>query len=198
MRTIRGSSAFAVLAATAFSLASLAAGDPDTCDPDPQSFGEPNSCAVASPLTWPVAQGNFTSPSDPGWVFFGPYGCGIGPDGTIGCDRVPARWPDGTPVQAGVPGPPGFYSCGGRRCPLPPPGANQIVAGPQQPAEYVESPTPTFTRDVASLPEGYRLVNGDAWCATGYQGSVFCASGDNGFVIDAVGATLEKLSEKPS
>ncbi len=197
-RALNTVSALVVLAATAFGATPNAAADPDTCDPDQGSFGEENSCAAKPPQTWPVAQGDFTSPGDPGWVFFGPYGCGIGPDGTIGCDRVPARWPDGTPVQAGVPGPPGSYSCGGSRCPLPPPGANQIVAGPQQPAQYVESATRTFTRDVDNLPEGFRLVNGEAWCATGYQGSVFCASGENGFVINTVGATLEKLPEKPS
>lgn len=183
----------AAIAGLALGLAPSAAADPgtDPCDPSPRAE---NSCAGQPPQSWPIAQGNFTSPEDPGWVFFGPYGCGIGPDGTIGCDRVPARWPDGTPVQAGLPGPPGSYSCGGKRCPLPPPGANQVVAGPQQPAEYVESLTPTFTRDVDNLPEGYRLANGDAWCATGYQGSVTCTSGENGFSINTVGATLEKPS----
>lgn len=188
------SAAIRVLAVTglvgvgALGSASFATAEPDTCDPQ---VGAANSCAVRPPQEWPIAQGDFTSPGDPGWVFFGPYGCGIGPDGTIGCDRVPARWPDGTPVQAGQPGPPGSYSCGGSRCPLPPPGANQIVAGPQQPAEYAESATPTFTRDVDDLPEGYRLANGDAWCATGYQGSVSCTSGENGFVINTQGAILD-------
>jgi hypothetical protein len=174
--------------ATALGAVSPAAAEPDTCDPQ---VGVANSCAGQPPQTWPIAQGDFTSPGDPGWVFFGPYGCGIGPDGTIGCDRVPARWPDGTPVEAGQPGPPGSYSCEGSRCPLPPPGANQIVAGAQQPAEYVQSAIPTFTRDVDDLPEGYRLANGDAWCAVGYQGSVSCTSGQNGFVINTLGAILE-------
>ena len=110
------------------------------------------------------------------------YGCGIGPDGTIGCDHVP-----GNPFDN-----PDAYRCGGLRCPLPPPGTNPTVAGPKQPAEYVYSETPTFTRDgVGDLPEGHRLVNGDAWCSVGYQGSVSCASGDNGFTLAGWGGALE-------
>ena len=167
---------------TAVATAPGAAAEPDTCDPQ---TGVENSCAGQPPEIWPIAQGKFTSPDDPGWIFFKPfffpagatgpkadssraqqYGCGIGPDGTIGCDRG-----DG---------------------PLPPPGTNQTVAGPKQPAEYVYSETPTFTRDgVGDLPEGHRLVNGDAWCSVGYQGSVSCASGDNGFTLAGWGGTLE-------
>ena len=153
--------------------------------------------AVADdPDTWPVAQGNFTSPDDPGWIFFKPQGsegrgCGISPDGMIGCDIVPSRWPDGTPVQAGMPGPPGFYSCEGRNCPLPPVGADQIVVGPQEPAHYADSATPGFTRDVDVLPSEHRLVNGNAWCRVSQQGIVRCVTGDNGFTVFALGATLE-------
>ncbi|MGI9163658.1 MAG: hypothetical protein ACR2JI_12170 [Mycobacterium sp.] len=162
-----------------------------TVGASPTATAEP-----ADPGSWPVAQGDFTTPADPGWIFFRPMGfegggCGIGPDGTVGCDIVPGRWPDGTPVQAGEPGPPGFYSCGGRDCPLPPPGTNQTVAGPGEPATYVQSDAQTFTRDVDVLAQGYRVLNGAAWCAVGFQGSVSCSTGDNGFTLTAVGGTLQ-------
>jgi len=136
-----------------------------------------------------LAQGNFASPGDPGWIFFKPFfgpvgftgpkadairseqfGCGIGPDGTVGCDTVPINTP--------APG-----DCGDDRCPVIPPGANQTIAGPQQPVEYVQSDTLTFTRDVDDLLEGHRLVNGDAWCAVGFQGSVSCTSGVKEFTL---------------
>jgi hypothetical protein len=45
---------------------------------------------------------------------------------------------------------------------LVPPGANQTVANRSEPGSYRFSDTPTFTRDVDILPEGHRLVNGDA------------------------------------
>lgn len=164
-----------------------------TCDPLDQG-GSPNSCANFPPASWPLAQGDFTSASDPGWMFFtgraGTAHCGIGPDGTVGCDHVPPRNADGTPVQPGQPGPPGSYSCGGRDCPLPPAGANQLVAAPQQAGHWAVSPAPTFTRPVAELPAGYRLVNGDAWCYQGYQGTITCTSGANGFVIDSYGGAI--------
>lgn len=112
-------------------------------------------------------------------------GCGIGPDGTVGCDLVP-------PLESpGAPGPPGSYSCEGRRCPLPPPGTNQTVASAQQPAQYVHSDVSTFTRAVDELPAGHRLVNGNAWCVAGWQGSVSCVSGNNGFTIAWWGGILE-------
>lgn len=194
----------ATVFASVLAAAPAAADDPDTCDPVP---GAANSCAGQPPQTWPLAQGNFTSPGDPGWIFFKPffapagftgpkadaaraaqYGCGIGPDGTIGCDHVPSD-----PWQGDGPG------CGDRNCPPPPPGTNQTVAGPQRPAEYVQSDVATFTRDgVGDLPEGHRLANGDAWCAVGYQGSVFCVSGDNGFTLAWWGGLLEKLPEEPA
>jgi len=141
-----------------------------------------------------LAEGDFTTTADPGWIFFQPEGfggngCGIAPDGTVGCDIVPSRWPDGTPVQAGQPGPAGSYSCGGANCPLPPPGANQIVTGPEDPAHYAESATATFTRDVDVLVPGYRLVNGAGWCyvGSGSPRSVVCNSGDHGFSVQALG-----------
>ena len=148
------------------------------------------------PSTWPLAEGDFSSPGDPGWIYFKPSGfggggCGIGPDGTIGCDIVPGRWDDGTPVQAGLPGPPGSYSCDGRRCPLPPAGANQIVVSPQQPAQYVQSGVPTFTRDVDVLYPGYRLVNGEASCRLAEQGTIGCFTGDNVFALNGVFAILD-------
>lgn len=192
---LRLSSAMAVAAALAGM--PTAAADPATCDPVPSAE---NSCAGQPPQTWPLAQGNFTSPGDPGWVFFKPlfsqadatgpkadsaragqYGCGIGPDGTIGCDHVPSDPWNGT-------GP----GCGDLRCPPPPPGTNQTVVSPQQPAQYVRSDTPTFTRDVDDLPEGHRLVNGDAWCAVGYQGSLTCYSGANGFTLAWWGGVLKQ------
>jgi hypothetical protein len=116
----------------------------------------------------PLAQGNYTRPGDDGWIFFivefggkpsdyhDQFGCGSGPDGTIGCDRVPH------PVQIGLE-PPIWVS----------PGANQTVgvANRSEPGSYRFSDTPTFTRDVDILPEGHGLVNGDARCAMGYRGS---------------------------
>lgn len=146
----------------------------------------------ADPGSWPIADGDFSTEGDPGWVFFLPQGfdgrgCGIGPDGTIGCDIVPSRWPDGTSVQAGLPGPPGFYSCGDAYCPLPPADADQVVAGPDQRAEYGHADTMTFTRDVDVLFPGYRVINGEASCGVGYQGSVRCDSGEHGFSVSALG-----------
>lgn len=194
--------ALGLLFTTAIVMAPSALTEPtDTCDPNPADRDSGNYCAGKPPQTWPVAQGSFTVSSDPGWIFFKPffapagatgpkadssrseqYGCGIGPDGTVGCDHVPgAPW--------GGTGP----SCGDLRCPPPPPGANQTVMSPQQPAEYVHSDVATFTRaGVGDLPEGYRLVNGDAWCAVFYQGSISCVSGANGFTLAWWGGVLEQ------
>jgi hypothetical protein len=47
------------------------------------------------PSKWPVIDtAAYTSPDDPGWVFFRAYsatgqGCGISPTGTVGCAGVP-------------------------------------------------------------------------------------------------------------
>ena len=206
---LRAASVFGLLAGTLLGGAPTAAAEPGDCDP---AVSAANSCAGQPPATWPVAQGNFTSPGDPGWVFFKPffgpagftgpkadamrsaqYGCGIGPDGTIGCDTVAS-----SAASPGPPGPPGSFSCGDQRCPLPPPGTNQTVVGPQEPAQYIQSDTPTFTRDVDELPEGNRLANGDAWCAVGYQGSITCVSGANGFTLAWWGGILEKPADKPT
>lgn len=152
--------------------------------------------ATADPNSGPVAQGNFTTPADPGWVFFKPQGfggkgCGIGPDGTVGCDIVPGRWADGTPVQEGQAGPPGYYSCEGLRCPLPPAGTNQTVAGPQAPGQYIQSAAATFTRNVDTLPTGYRLVNGNASCRLSEQATLSCTTGNNGFILNATYGILD-------
>lgn len=205
----RASSVLGLLAATAVGVAPPAVAEPTTCDP---VAGAANSCAGQPPQSWPIAQGDFTSPGDPGWIFFTPffgpagftgpkadalrsaqYGCGIGPDGTVGCDTVPS-----SASSPGQPGPPGSFSCADQYCPLPPPGTNQTVAGPQEPARYIQSDTPTFTRDVGELSEGQRLANGDAWCAVGYQGSVSCVSGANGFTLAWWGGILEKPADAPA
>lgn len=133
--------------------------------------------AVAEP--YPVADGDYTSPADPGWIFFlsppgyggvrggqavNQFGCGIGPDGTVGCDVVPD--PDNVDYDART---------------VVPPDADQTVATPQQPGQYRHSDTLTFTRDVDVLPEGHQLVNGAASCLVGFQGSVSCSTGPHGF-----------------
>jgi hypothetical protein len=125
---------------------------------------------------YPLAQGNYTTEQDPGWVYFVVdfpmkpdlhdfFGCGIGPDGTVGCDRVPH--PDQYPLME-----PATY---------PPPGTNQTVATAAETASYRFSLTPTFTREVDVLPEGRMLVNGDASCWRGLQGTMACRSGEHGF-----------------
>lgn len=165
----------------------------------PQANAEPDD-----PNTWPVADNaDYGATADPGWVFFVPAGgaargCGIGPDGTVGCDIVVPRNDDGSVVQWGAPGPPGYYSCNfpGQEqldCPLPPPGTNQIVADPWRPARYVQSTALNFTRDLGVLAPGYRLLNGGASCyvAGASPGGVTCKTGDNGFHWSAAGGILE-------
>jgi hypothetical protein len=127
---------------------------------------------------YPLAEGNYTTEDDPGWVYFvidfpwkpnfhDYFGCGIGPDGTVGCDRVPH--PDQYPGMQ-----PATY---------PPPGTNQTVATPGEAASYRFSFTPDFTREVDLLPEGRQLVNGNAKCSHGLQGSMHCETGDHGFLL---------------
>jgi hypothetical protein len=117
--------------------------------------------------TYPLAQGDYTTANDFGWIYFKtPDGraCGIGPlGGPVGCDAVP-------------------YDA--------PPGTNQTVIASWGPAGYVHSDEPTFTRDVDTLPEGHRLQNWLAGCAVGYQGTVDCKSGEHGFVLSAVYGVL--------
>ena len=113
------------------------------------------------PGTNPLGRGNYSSPDDPGWVYFttdsGQH-CGISPDGTVaGCDAVTADAPSDT---------------------------NQtIVDDSGAPARYVQSDTVTFTRDVDVLLGGHRLENGRATCNVGYQGTVTCRIGEHGFTI---------------
>ena len=95
----------------------------------------------------------------------------IDPYGTIGRDRVP------DPVQIGLePG-------------LGPPGANGRRSEDvgSESGGYRFSDTPTFTLDVDIRPEGDRLVNGDARCAEGYQGSLSCHTGEHGFAFESIG-----------
>lgn len=112
---------------------------------------------------WPLARGRFTTPTDPGWLYFRTptekegvysYSCGIAPGGTLaGCDFVPDNAPEGT---------------------------NQTIVDSTG-ARYVHSDTTTFTRDVDALPAGERLENGPAECGATYQGAVTCRIGDHKF-----------------
>ena len=111
--------------------------------------------------SYPLAKGRYTTPQDFYFVFFKtPDGrsCGIGPNGgPVGCDAVPAQAP---------------------------PGTNQTVVNPWAPAEYRESDTTSFTRDVDVLPEGQRLENWGATCAIDHQGAVQCQTyNSHGFML---------------
>jgi|ERR1700730_15152025 len=148
-----GNATLMVVAALAFSTTLVAAADP------------PPGVDIVD--TYPLAQGNYTTADDLGWIYFQtPDGraCGIGPLGRpVGCDAVPYDAPSGT---------------------------NQTVVNSWGPADYVHSDTPTFTRDVDTLPEGRRLQNWLAGCAVGYQGTVDCKTGEHGFVLSAVYGVL--------
>lgn len=169
-------------------------------------FAPDSTADLSDPSTWPQADASvYTTTDDPGWVFFRAYdaqgtGCGISPDGAVGCDIVVKRNTDGSVVQWGTPGPPGFYSCNppgaDHNCPLPPPGTNQVVADPLRPARYVSSSTPSFTRNVEELQPGYRLVNGGAWCyvSAASPGGINCKTGENGFLWSSWGGLLESAS----
>ena len=112
---------------------------------------------------WPLARGHFTTPTDPGWIFFrtptekggvDSFSCGIAPGGILaGCDFVPADAPEGT---------------------------NQTIVDATG-ARYVHSDARTFTRDVDALWAGERLENGPAACGSTYQGAVTCRIGDHRF-----------------
>ena len=137
--------------------------------PVPTAIGEPadsGSCnprgtqLVCGPATsaWPVAEGNYTSPTEPGWVFFIPrgfegHGCGMAPDGTVGCDAVPARGPDGTPVQASQPGPraPTVATVETARCRR---RVRTRSSSARSGPRYVQSDVETFTRAVDVLDQG--------------------------------------------
>jgi hypothetical protein len=86
---------------------------------------------------YPLAEGHYTTEADPGWVFFvvdfggkpadyhDYFGCGVGPDGTVGCDRAPA--------------PTRYRSLDAT---YPPAGSNQTVADANEAASYRFSLTP--------------------------------------------------------
>lgn len=106
---------------------------------------------------WPLAHGNFSSPTDPGWVYFRTDGegvaeihCGISPDGSmVGCDF--ARTPYGAPE-----------------------GTNQLILDGSG-LRYAQSRTPTFTRpDVDIVWIGERIENGPAACRVTDQAPLFC------------------------
>lgn len=168
MTVLRCVSVLALFSAVVFHATSPAAAEPPNPGIDP----------------YPVAQGNYTSPGDPGWIFFlsppgyggardgvpvSQFGCGIGPDGSVGCDVVPSPTQIGDAAMTVVPM-----------------GSTQTIAGPQQPGQYIHSDTLTFTRDVDVLPAGYQLVNAGAFCHVGEQGSLTCDSGDHGFTNNAI------------
>jgi hypothetical protein len=118
--------------------------------------------------SYPIAQGNYTTPTDFYGVFFKtPDGrsCGIGPNGgPVGCDAVPLDAPEDT---------------------------NQTVVNSGAVAEYRHSDNPSFTRDVDILPAGYRLENWGASCAVGHQGTVTCKTyGHHGFTISSIYGVL--------
>jgi hypothetical protein len=118
---------------------------------------------------FPLGEGPHTVESDPGWVFFrvgAGQGCGIGPIGrVVGCDIVPLDAP---------------------------PGSNQTVIEGNQPAAYVRSASPSFTREVAVLPEGHRVTNGATRCAVKAGPTVHCetANDAHGFLISPATGTL--------
>jgi hypothetical protein len=128
----------------------------------------------------PPGRDRYTTPDDPGWVFFKTdngtrTACGIGPNGSIaGCGIVPKRivGSDGAATAA-------------------PSGANQTIVDASTPARYTYSATTTFTRDVDVLIEGHRIDNGDATCGVGYQGTVECVIGEHSFVISSDFGHLE-------
>lgn len=67
---------------------------------------------------------------------------------------------------------------------LSPGGPNQTYASGATAAEYRQSSTPTFTRDVPVLPAGQRLQTLGATCAVDEQGVVHCqTAGNHGFVL---------------
>lgn len=118
--------------------------------------------------SYPLAEGNYSSPTDFYGVFFRtPDGrhCGIGPNGgPVGCDAVPIDAPAGT---------------------------NQTVVNSGGPASYRRSDTASFTRDVDVLPEGHRLENWGASCGVGYQGTVTCKTyGEHGFILSSTYGVL--------
>ena len=123
--------------------------------------------------SYPLARGRYTTPGDPGWIYFKtddfkgaiPMHCGIAPGGTMaGCDLIPVN--------------------------SAPAGTNQTVVDGSSPAHYIHSDTTTFTRDVDVLTAGHRLENGPALCWMNYQCSVHCEVGEHNFVVNRQYGTL--------
>jgi hypothetical protein len=117
---------------------------------------------------YPIAEGNYTSPTDfYGLYFQTPDGrfCGILPNrGPVGCDSVPADAPEGM---------------------------NQTFVEAGAPASYRYSGSKLFTRDVDVLPAGYRLENWEAACAVTHEGTLICkTSGRHGFSLDPASGVL--------
>lgn len=127
--------------------------------------------------SYPLARGRYTTPADPGWLYFRtddlkgaiPAHCGIAPGGALaGCDLVPSE-------DA-------------------PAGTNQTVVDGSDPARYTHSDAKTFTRDIDVLIPGHRLENGPAVCWLGYQGSIHCEIGEHGFTTNTQHATLTEAA----
>ncbi|MBJ7386902.1 MAG: hypothetical protein JHC55_20700 [Mycolicibacterium sp.] len=162
-------------ALTALAIAMALSGCGGPIDAESSSESETTTAAEATPGRddgvdkYPLGEGPHTVESDPGWVFFrvgAGQGCGIGPIGrVVGCDIVPRDAP---------------------------PGTNQTAIEGNQPAAYVRSASPSFTRDVAVLPEGHRLTNGATRCAVKAGPTVHCetANDAHGFLISPATGTL--------
>ncbi|BBY50791.1 hypothetical protein MARA_42590 [Mycolicibacterium arabiense] len=162
-------------ALTALAIVVALSGCGGPIDAQESSESETTTAAEATPGRddgvdkYPLGEGPHTVESDPGWVFFrvgAGQGCGIGPIGrVVGCDIVPRDAP---------------------------PGTNQTAIEGNQPAAYVRSASPSFTRDVAVLPEGHRLTNGATRCAVKAGPTVHCetANDAHGFLISPATGTL--------
>lgn len=149
------------------------------------------------PTTWPTAVGNFSSADQPGWVYFIPesssvvLGCGIGPDGTAGCDIVPDKVTEMVPADRKAPG---TYGCDmpgmeSYRCPIPPQGTKNVVVQTDSPAQYSSSGS-SFVRNVDVLKTGYRLENGGSSCYVSDQAVTVCQAGGNKFFWAGWGGSL--------
>ncbi len=126
------------------------------------------------PASYPLGHGRYTTPVDPGWVYFktddfkdaNPMHCGIAPGGTMaGCDLVPSE--------------------------MAPAGTKQTIVDGSGPARFIHSDTATFTRDTDVLAQGHRIENGPALCRWGYQGVMHCEVGEHSFSMNRENATLE-------
>ncbi|MBP2452605.1 hypothetical protein [Mycolicibacterium lutetiense] len=151
---------FHIAAAAAVGLSLLA--------PLPTAAALPSPPGVAEIDGYPIAEGNYSSPTDFYGLFFRtPDGrfCGIRPNrGPVGCDAVPGDAPAGT---------------------------NQTFVESGAPASYRYSGTASFTRDVDVLPPGSRLENWGASCGVVDESTVICkTSGRHGFSLDPASGVL--------